>query len=287
MKDLVIAPASNYEWKDIQYWINSILRTGFDGDIVITGKNISKETIDKVLKKGIDASIHYQHNSNVDPNVERFFFVWNHLKRCQKEYRYVVVTDIRDVVFQLNPSKWLEQNLKTRIVASSEELKYKNETWNTTNYIVTFDQNFYDLIKDVLICNAGVIAGLHDSMTNLMALIYQMCIKNHTPYSDQSIYNFLINTITKDEVFVATNKDAWAAQLGVTLDAILCKSGEIGQVCCNPYELAKYKINYEGNQPIIDSDGIVKTSDGNRFTIVHQWDRVHSLRAKIDKLYGD
>jgi hypothetical protein len=36
-KDLIIGGASNYTWDQLKFWVNSIKKTGFDGDIVIVG----------------------------------------------------------------------------------------------------------------------------------------------------------------------------------------------------------------------------------------------------------
>jgi hypothetical protein len=38
--------------------------------------------------------------------------------------RYVITTDVKDVVFQLNPSEWLDENMQgAQLVAASEAVK--------------------------------------------------------------------------------------------------------------------------------------------------------------------
>ena len=39
-KDLIIGGASNYNWDQLKYWVNSIKQTGFEGDIVLAATNM-------------------------------------------------------------------------------------------------------------------------------------------------------------------------------------------------------------------------------------------------------
>ena len=58
MKDLIIGGATNYSWNELQYWINSIKKSGFDGDVVLVGTNMKKETIDKLTSLGVRLSLY-------------------------------------------------------------------------------------------------------------------------------------------------------------------------------------------------------------------------------------
>ena len=131
-KNLVIGFASNYEWKDLQYWVNSLQKTNYSGDIHIVSDNMKKETIEKLVSKNVQLSLYGKKNENGDfvaeqsiaPHVNRFFYIWNTLKKLNTDYRYVVTTDVRDVIFQSDPIYWLEENLVMHsLVASSEGLK--------------------------------------------------------------------------------------------------------------------------------------------------------------------
>ena len=50
------------------------------------------------------------------------------LKQLNREYRYMITTDVRDVVFQHNPSDWLKKNLKKNILVSTENVLYEHES---------------------------------------------------------------------------------------------------------------------------------------------------------------
>ena len=55
-KDIIIGGASNYSWDNLKYWINSIAKSGFDGDVILIATNIEKETIDILSKRGVKLS---------------------------------------------------------------------------------------------------------------------------------------------------------------------------------------------------------------------------------------
>ena len=45
-------------------------------------------------------------------------------------------------------------------------------------------------------------------------------------------------------------------------------------------------MKYEDVQPVINNDVEVKTKNGELYTIVHQWDRIPSLKTKIEEHYA-
>lgn len=294
MKDLIIGGASNYTWDQLKYWVNSIKKSGFQGDIVLVATNISKATIEKLIAEGVKLSLYGKQNENGDfvahsngaPHVERFFYMWNFLNSMQDRYRYVISTDTRDVIFQKDPVKWIDDNLFSHfLVASSEGMRYKNETWGNQNLYDAFGPFFHNIYKESTIFNVGTIAGHYDYVTSLMFMIFQMSINRPIPIVDQAVYNVLLNvTPWADDTMLTTNKHGWAIQLGTTLPAVKAGKGDLGAMFKNDPD--KYERIYEDHQPIIE-DGIVKNVNGDFFTIVHQYDRVPELKEQIEKIYGD
>ena len=292
-KSLIIGGASNYTWDQLKYWVNSIRKSGFQGDVVLVATNISKETMDKLTENGVLLSIYgekqpdgsYKAYGNGAPHVERFFYIWNHLKSCHK-YDNVIMTDTRDVIFQSDPVKWLEDNLIAHfMVCSSEGLCYKDEPWGNQNLLQAFGPFFHNMIKDKMIFNVGTIAGDHKYVEGFILTLFQMCINRPIPIVDQAVFNFMVNTqpYTNDIMFT-NNLDAWAIQLGTTIEAVKAGKGDLGMIF--EKDPALYQSMYKDNQPVIE-DGIVKSINGESYAIVHQYDRVPSLKEQIEKLYGD
>lgn len=294
-KDLIIGGASGYKYDDVKYWINSIIRSGFNGDIVLAVTNVSIDELEKIAEKGVkilaygqkDADGNYTSNSQMPPHVERFFHIWNFLNTTNEEYEFVVTTDVRDVVFQKNPMDFLRGDTFTGFVAAGEGLAYKDEPWGNNNYLQAFGPFFHNQIKDTEIYNVGVMAGTHDLVRDILLMILQLSINRPIPIVDQAVYNFILNTgIFKNHTEPFGNNSGWACNLGTTLAAIASGAGDIG-MRNDPTAQLLYQTKYLADQPIINEDGTVYNSYDMPFYIVHQYDRVAGLADKIRVKYND
>ena len=295
-KDLIIGGASNYDWNKLKYWVNSIKKTGFKGDVVLVATNISAETVSKLTDKDVKVYAYgkqqpdgsFINESKSPPHVERFIFIWDFLRRNSDEYRYVVVTDTRDVIFQKDPTVFLEKKLLTKsLVCSSEGLAYKDEPWGSKNLLDTFGPLVYDEFKDRLIYNVGTIAGFADEVKDLLLQIFFQSVNRPIPIVDQAVFNFLINLLPlESEVLKTTNESEWAIQLGTTKAAIEAGAGDIGQIVKqNPQMMDKYLEVYQDIQPLIKDN--MMTNGTTAYTIVHQWDRVPAAKQMVETQYGD
>jgi hypothetical protein len=293
-KDLIIGGASNYTWDQLKYWVNSIKKSGFDGDIVIVGTNLKKATIEKLNSEGVILSLYGRTNADGDvvapnnnaPHVERFFYLWNYLNGIEPgQYENVITTDTRDVVFQTNPSKWLEDNMMgPLLVASSEGMRYKNEPWGNQNLLEAFGPFFHNILKEKTIYNVGTLAGEFETLKGLLSFIFHLSVNRPIPIVDQAVFNFILNQPPFCfDILLTNNSDAWAIQLGTTIGAVESGKGDLGMMFMS--DPSKYQEIYEDNQPVIE-DGVVKNTEGTPYCIVHQYDRVNGLREQIERIYG-
>ena len=293
-KDLIIGGASNYTWDQLKYWVNSIKKSGFDGDIVIVGTNLKKATIEKLNSEGVILSLYGRTNADGDvvapnnnaPHVERFFYLWNYLNGIESgQYENVITTDTRDVVFQTNPSKWLEDNMMgPLLVASSEGMRYKNEPWGNQNLLEAFGPFFHNILKEKTIYNVGTLAGEFETLKGLLSFIFHLSVNRPIPIVDQAVFNFILNQPPFCfDTLLTNNSDAWAIQLGTTIGAVESGKGDLGMMFMS--DPSKYQEIYEDNQPVIE-DGVVKNTEGTPYCIVHQYDRVNGLREQIERIYG-
>ena len=278
--DCVIGCSTNYDWAKLKYWINSINESGFTGDKVMILMNCDKETANKVSDAGFDIIAFGQddkgnlvYNSNMMVHVERFYHIYQHLKN--KDYRYVITTDVKDVIFQKNPSEWLEINLPEGhedLVFSSESIKYKDEPWGDQNLRETFGTQIYEDFKDNIIYNVGVLAGRGYAMKDLMMNIFASCLGRPIKICDQSTFNFLISQHPYLKTSMYTkSEDGWACQLGTTAD---------------PSKIEQFRPFLLEPSPKMVGDKVA-TSTGIEYTIVHQYDRVPEWRKVIEEKYDD
>lgn len=279
MKDLIIGGASNYDWSVLKYWINSINKSGFQGDKVLVLMNCDKHTAKKVNDAGFKV-IAFKQNDNGDlvypdtgraPHVERFLHIYDYLQK--NEYRYVITTDVKDVVFQKNPIDFIEKNLTAdkNLIFSSESMLYKDEPWGNQNLLETYGEMIHDRFKNNEIYNVGVLAGRGHAMRDLMLSIFVATQGRPIPICDQSTFNFMVSMSPyKETSLYMKSENGWACQLGTTAD---------------PTKFEQFKSFLLEAQPKM-LNGEITTSEENSYSIVHQYDRVPFWRETIEAKYG-
>jgi hypothetical protein len=279
MKDLIVGCATNYDWSKLKYWVNSINRSGFEGDKVLILMNCDKDTVEKISNSGFsiiafnqDSNGNLTYNSNMMVHVERFFHIYQLLKN--NLYRYVITTDVKDVVFQQNPSVWLENKFTDSddLIFSSESMKYKDEPWGNQNLMETFGPQIYEDFKNNTIFNVGVLAGRGYAMRDLMMNIFASCLHRPIKICDQSTFNFLISRhpYLKSSIY-SKSEDGWACQLGTTAD---------------PSKIEQFRPFLLEPSPKMEDDKVL-TSEGKEYIIVHQYDRVPEWKKVIEAKYDD
>ena len=241
--------------------------------------NCDKDTAQKITDAGFsiiafnqDANGNLTYQSQLMVHVERFIHIYKLLK--DNNYRYVITTDVKDVIFQKNPSVWLENNLtdKEDLVFSSESLKYKDEPWGRENLTQCYGQGIYEDFKNNTIFNVGVLAGRGYAMRDLVLQLFLNCINRPVPIVDQAVFNVMISRHPYlNSTMYTVSEDGWACQLGTTAD---------------PSKIDSFKPFLLEPSPKLEGEKVV-TSTGIGYTIVHQYDRVPEWRKVIEAKYDD
>lgn len=272
MKDLLIGAYTGYSWDQLKNWVSSIKRTGFTGDIILVAFETTQSTVNKLKDEGVEVitlndSLNYK--SRIPIHVERFIFIYHHLKK--RQYRYVLTTDVKDVIFQLNPFLWIEKNInEKKIIISSESILYKDEPWGNDNLLSCFGKYIYNELYEKEIYNVGVIAGEYEYVKDLCLHLFTMSTNRPISIVDQAVFNLLVHTQPwKNIVKNVKSEDGWACQLGTTAD---------------PNKIESFRPKLLEKEPIIVGDEVF-TSAGKKYFIVHQYDRVPTLKNIIEKKY--
>jgi hypothetical protein len=278
MKDLLIGCASGYKWDQLKYWVNSAKQANINGDIVLillscdekTVRRLVEERINVVMVSEMPENGIYEHKTPLAPHVERFFHIQRYLRATPTRYRYVLTTDVRDVVFQSNPFDWVSKNIGSKqLVASSEAIKYENEPWGNENLLQTFGPYIHDVFKKKLVFNVGVVAGEHEAVQDLCTQVFAHSVNRPIPIVDQAVYNFMVHQEPyRSTTMFAMSEDGWAAQLGTTGD---------------PTKLEQFTPHLVEAIPILGD--VVTTSRGVPYAIVHQYDRVPSLKSMFEEKF--
>ena len=286
MKDLILGCITNYTFDKIANWVNSIERSGFDGHKVVIAYNVGFDIVDELTKRNFtvvtfnrdDANRKFTYRENFNIVVDRFYHSWKVLSNIENEVRYVIATDVRDVIFQTNPTEWLDSLLPSEfntLIASTEGIRYKNEVWGNNNMRLSFPF-VHEYMSNRVIYNAGVMAGKVFVIKDLFLNIFMICA--NMPHTipggggpDQAAYNVLLTMNQYENITrFTTAKDAWAAQLGTVAD---------------PNKISQYRPHLIDFEPIIEN-GQVFNNEGRKYCIVHQYDRVPNLLPLINSKYG-
>lgn len=297
-KNLVIGSVNNYTYRDIHPWLSSLRKTGYDGDIALVVYNMDKETVEKLAEQkvilfgfGSDQGALKYNNPNVSVVVERFGHLWHFLNNTG--YDHIVTTDVRDVIFQLNPFHWLELKQIPDLVVGAENLVYRDEPWNVNNMKLCYGDMIYQMMENEPIICAGVIAGWKPVVADLCLQIFLMCggAPHHVPGGggpDQAALNILMKSrIYTSHTLVTNSNEDFILHAGTTMKAIEAGSGGIGEaVMRDPSLLNIFKEKALWAEPIFE-DGLVKNVNGVPYCIVHQYDRIPELKAHFAKEYGE
>jgi hypothetical protein len=283
MKDIVIGSITGYDFDKIKPWVNSLDTCGFDGVKVMICYNVDYETVEELVKRNYtilafsknDSLKRFEYKQDFSIVVERFLHMWYFLKKMSGQYRYIIATDVKDVVFQTNPSTWLEQNIGDKeINVACESVKYSDEPWGDHNLLKAFGPLLHEHNRNNLIYNAGTVSGKFDTMLDFFLNVYMLCngTSHTTPGGggpDQAAVNILLNMKPyRDITNFATSEQGYAAQLGTT----------------GPQVAGKYGDVLVEKSPIL-VDNMVCTSTGQPFALVHQYDRVPEWKKIIEKKY--
>jgi len=283
MKDLIVGAADKYTWEQVKPWAVSARECGFEGEVALFVYRCDVERfVEEARQLDIDIYpintnnlgqpiVHEQKGRDTICHQLRFFHLWLFLSSEDAyNYRYVITTDTRDVIFQRNPVKWLDGVLTQidQFVAPSEGITYHDEPWGADNLKNGFGPYVYVENEGSEIYNVGTIAGYAPAIRDLSLILYSMGEGRYIP-NDQSSFNLLVNGDLFN-VIRASHDSGWACQCGTTAD---------------PEKIERFRPHLLCREPIF-KDGKAYTPDETLYYLLHQWDRVPELKSAICQRYG-
>lgn len=262
MKYTIVGCITKYGVEQIRPFVESIEQSGFKGDKLMLVYEITQDTIDYLTNKGwlLVQSEPQQHII-----LQRFRDMYQLLH--QYETDVIIWVDVKDIIFQKDPTEWLNKWMRRDILAFSESLKFGDEAWARLNAGTSFPMEWEWLQNEEIYC-AGTIVGKKEAIRDLFIDIYRWSLTTSNPeqLADQAAYNILIHMYQwKDKVQFVKQQEGFAAQLHLKL-----KKGDI--------------LPYTEELSTIDGNEI-KNSKGELYTLVHQYDRNEELKQLIENKY--
>lgn len=271
MKDLVVGAAAHLSWNDLEPWVVSLERSGYTGQKAIIAYDLASDVMQRLTGRGF----YIKHVVRQDRaiHVDRFFYLWELL--YELDARYVIATDTRDLIFQTNPSAWLEEHLPPfRLIVGSECLAYKDEEWGSKTMLATFGPDVHRWIKNETIHNAGCFAGEARLVRDFCLNIYLMSCQNRVNLPDQQALNVLVNLSPwKGITRYSQMADGWACQAGTVAD---------------PAKMNRLRPFLKEAEPVLNAQGLVCPAvSAQPFCLVHQYDRNPEWNLTMKSKYHD
>lgn len=239
------------------FWVYVRSATQFIGDKVILTDGIPKTIRVELEEIGFQVVIVPRITSLLR---DRHFAYWKYLQK-NFNYRHVLVSDCRDVLFQKNPFDW--PNFDDEFVLLTSEGFHLSRSGFACIDNFEFQRNIPALYhidtKTEWVINGGISLGTPLALTNFHFLVWVAMTKSIGRCTDQSAYNWLLAHLKNNLHYKVSFPDA-----------DFCLTGE--------------SVREGIISPVFDD--MVKTPNGLPYHIVHQFDRLNpEFVEKIKETY--
>ena len=259
---IIFGCITKYSSDDIRPYVESIQQSGFSGEKVMLVYDVPQETITYLKSKGWNLyGAELQQHIILQRFVDAYKILESYLDKT------VIWTDVKDVIFQKDPTQWIEKNMKKEILSFSECVKFKDDSWAVVNAGTSFPMEWEWLQDKVSYC-AGTIVGKGYALRDLFIEIYRWSLTtaNQGQLADQAAYNVLINlNHFKENVQFVKQEEGFVTQLGT----VYMKANQLPILEPTP----------------IFNFGTFYTADQEKFCLVHQYDRDEFVKKQIYEKY--
>lgn len=295
--DVLLVAAKSFDWPAIREYATSLERTGFKGKKVIFVDHVTDyarrklecygfELIDFAAKEpegvvGNDGVVTVGKVKRLPGwlfSIARWTPVVNYLQEHKDEFRYVIWTDIGDVVFQTDPSKWLEEHIGTFEIVGATESTLTKESPANAQWVKDTVPESYSNLADKETCCAGTLAGTAERFLYVAQIVEKTLAMAGDKGVDQAALNYALSLQPPDVVYVPTLDKGWTC----TCSWVIGLEKLYGQPGLPVVEGTVF--------PIVDRrNGKVYTGSVSPrlFSIVHQYNRDHVLTSAINKRYQE
>lgn len=251
-KNLVLTILTRYTYRKIEPFFRTLRQTGYDGDVVVFYDEVDDATINSIKKWGVKL-IHFNSAKFKKQDIKivhyRFQLFYDFLKSNYKNYNYVLICDIRDLVFQKNP---FDYNKFLKINYFCENKKIKDCKINSYILVRSGGEAALKKYGDNLISCAGTTIGDSKTILDYLKLMSKNIVSGNP--IDQGQHNF----------FLYSGKFPFSKCFHNFEGPVLTVSGlKTGQLKFNP------------DSQVVDKEGFV-------INIVHQYDRDPVLFKKFN-----
>ena len=279
MKDLILGLALGMTWEAIEPWAVSVRRSGFEGDVILF---VLPDAPQELLEHLAELNIGTESLQDIPfanplvpfgkffPYIGRFLLTYRYLTE-HPAYRYVICSDVRDLVFFKNPSEWLyhcrdNEDDRRDLIVAGENILHREQPGNMEWMRKGFKE-VQDFLVDKEVYCSGLVAGEMRAVRELSLQVYLMGreLSDKIWGVDQPVYNFLMHGPYRRIAYVPSMKEGWCLNLAVP--ATIRDFTKM----MDPSIFSKVEGSSQHQVQV----------DLNQFTAIHQYDRIPSLAADL------
>jgi hypothetical protein len=266
-QDLILGTVEHYDFHVLSPFLITLQQTDFEGHVCLfAGPGISRSTIRKIRSHGVEVIRYGARFPFVqDPHPEspkvlpepiyvfnyRHFLYLDYLLRHRGKFRKVLLTDVRDVVFQANPLA-IELGNRLHVAMESTRIPIGQCAYTSQWILAGYGQDVLLRLKDAELSCAGTTMGSEPVIRAYLRSMLDQINRMADAYecADQAAHNLLLHDGLLDPVTRHYNFRGFVLTVGT----------EDG-------------VRFDGRHELINEDGSL-------VAIVHQYDR-HPALARL------
>ena len=251
-KNLIMGVWSRLPFEGLERFIASLRHTDFDGDVCVFVDDVPPDTVRTLLAHGVIVEracrfalpqLNYQGS--------RYYSYMDFLGRHGDDYANVMISDLRDVLFQADP---FAQPLPAELIFAQERIRLGDCPVNRSWLVQAYGEAMADNLHHCMVSCSGTTFGTTRGMQQYLTVMINEMAGRPIPVlggMDQGIHNYVIRMRPMRNAF------------------------------CDPHDSIVATMAYMPEDAIsIDQRGVL--IDGRLVPVIHQWDRKEKLRHYVD-----
>jgi len=247
MSNLILGTVKNYNYDQIIPFLDSLAAVNYTGELVFFVSGINRKTASKLAERGIklvyftdyypflsgytevlsELGLPAKYDLPLSLCTMRFVMYCLYLSRRSEKYNRIMLTDVRDVIFQKDPFAFADNN-QLSVFLEDDKHRIADCPHNSKWIKQSFGEEVYEQIKNKNIsCNGiiiGPIAPLLDYLKKIIDLIFRV---GPAGIVGQGFHNYLIRTGKLPGANIFSNESGPVLTLGLMSDYSQNEAGEL------------------------------------------------------------
>ncbi len=182
----------------------------------------------------------------------RYLHYRDYLVKNRKKYHWVMLTDVRDVIFQADPFSWdLPSGL--HVFEEYPEVSLGEQTANRNWIEALYGKEELKNLKDYPIVCSGVTIGTIDSMISYLNEMSNEIAKKSGPVGfDQGVHNYLVRNNRLSNLHIHEFNQGPVVHIGIAPRKII-KSNDSGKILDSADKLVPVVHQYDRHNDLVET----------------------------------